>query len=317
MEGVVDHLMRDMLTQIGGFDLCVTEFVRIVDALLPEKVFVRTCPELKNNGCTPSGTPVRVQLLGQNPDALAANAVRAIELGSHGIDLNFGCPAKTVNKSRGGAVLLKDTEALFQILRAVRTAVPQPHIVSAKMRLGFDDKALAIDNALALQEGGADMLVVHARTKKEGYNPPAHWDWIARIKEHINIPVVANGEIWNQKDAQACAGQSGCETLMLGRGALAHPKLARVIKTAEADMSWREMLLLLLQYSGYELYGNKGKYYPNRVKQWLRYLQLHFPEAQGMYHTVRRLQSSDEIVHHLSAIQRDNQQNSPCASAFM
>ncbi|WP_338294826.1 tRNA-dihydrouridine synthase [Planctobacterium marinum] len=315
MEGVVDHLMRDMLTQIGGFDLCVTEFVRIVDAMLPEKVFVRTCPELNNRGFTPAGTPVRVQLLGQNPEALAANAVRAIELGSHGIDLNFGCPAKTVNKSRGGAVLLKDTEALFHILHAVRSAVPQPHIVSAKMRLGFDDKALAIDNALALQEGGADVLVVHARTKKEGYNPPAYWDWIARIKEHIHIPVVANGEIWNHTDAQACAAQSGCKDLMIGRGALAHPKLARVIKQNEADMSWQEMLQLLIQYSGYELYGTKGKYYPNRVKQWLRYLQIHFPEAQEMFKTVRGLQSSDEIVRHLSLTQSKHQQCSPSSSA--
>jgi len=124
MEGVVDHLMRDMLTRLGGFDLCITEFVRVVDQLLPRRVFTRLCPELLTGGKTSSGVPVRVQLLGQEPAWLAENAARAVALGSPGIDLNFGCPAKTVNKSKGGAVLLKETETLYQIAKAVRAAVP-------------------------------------------------------------------------------------------------------------------------------------------------------------------------------------------------
>ena len=115
MEGVVDALMRDLLTSINQFDLCITEFVRIVDALLPEHVFYRISPELHNKGYTPAQTPIRVQLLGQEPDWLAENALRAVELGSHGVDLNFGCPAKAVNKSRGGAVLLKSPEKIYQI----------------------------------------------------------------------------------------------------------------------------------------------------------------------------------------------------------
>ena len=110
MQGVVDHLMRDMLTQIGGYDLCVTEFVRVVDQLMPNRVFYRLCPELKSEGRTPSGTPVKVQLLGQDPNWLAENAVRAVNLGSHGVDLNFGCPAKTVNKNKGGAILLREPQ---------------------------------------------------------------------------------------------------------------------------------------------------------------------------------------------------------------
>ena len=108
MEGVVDHLMRDMLTRVGGYDQCVTEFVRVVDQKLPKKTFYRLCPELHHGGKTPSGVPVRVQLLGQHPQWLAENAETAIELGSPGVDLNFGCPAKTVNKSKGGAVLPPD-----------------------------------------------------------------------------------------------------------------------------------------------------------------------------------------------------------------
>lgn len=296
MEGVVDHLMRDMLTQVGGFDLCVTEFIRVVDQLYPRRVFHRFCPELVNGGFTPSGVPVRVQLLGQEPNWLAENANRAIELGSHGVDLNFGCPAKTVNKSKGGAILLREPQALFDIVSAVRQRVAQPHTVSAKMRLGFEDKSLAIENANAIAEAGADMLVIHARTKVEGYKPPAYWDWIARIKEQVNIPIVANGEIWSHQDAINCQQQSDCENIMLGRGALALPNLANVVRGQALPMPWNEVQGLLIAYSGYEIYGDKGRYYPNRIKQWLGYLRRQYAQAELLFQRIRSLTSAEDIV---------------------
>ena len=296
MEGVVDHLMREMLTHVGGFDLCITEFIRVVDQKLPPKIFHRLCPELYNGGKTASGTPVRVQLLGQHPQWLAENALTAIELGSPGVDLNFGCPAKTVNKSRGGAVLLKETQALYDIVKAVREAVPESLPVTAKIRLGFDDKSKAIENAVAITEAGASELTVHARTKKEGYKPPAYWDWIARIRRATSIPVIANGEIWNADDARLCQQQSSCENIMIGRGALALPNLANCIKYGESPMSWQALTALLIKYSGYEIYGDKGRYYPNRIKQWCGYLKREYPQAEQLFNDIRRLQSADEIV---------------------
>lgn len=301
MEGVVDHLMRDMLTQVGGFDLCVTEFVRIVDQLMPKRVFYRICPELNNQGFTPNGVPVKVQLLGQHADWLAENAFRAVELGSHGVDLNFGCPAKTVNKSKGGAVLLREPETIYQIVKAVRQAVPKGQTVSAKMRLGFDDTSLAVANAQAIADAGADSLVIHARTKVDGYKPPAYWDWIAKIKQHIDIPIVANGEIWNESDASNCQQQSNCENIMLGRGALAMPNLAQVIKGQQAHMPWEQVRALLVRYSGYELFGDKGKYYPNRVKQWLGYLSRQYPDAEALFMRIRALKGADEILQQIQS----------------
>ncbi|HCA76475.1 MAG TPA: tRNA dihydrouridine(16) synthase DusC [Alteromonas sp.] len=296
MEGVVDHLMRDMLTRVGGFDLCVTEFVRIVDQKLPQKTFYRLCPELHEGGKTPSGVPVRVQLLGQHPQWLAENALTAVELGSPGVDLNFGCPAKTVNKSKGGAVLLQYTELLHDIVKAVREAVPAHLPVTAKIRLGFEDKSLAIDNAVAIDEAGASELVVHARTKTEGYRPPAYWDWIKKIRANTRLPVIANGEIWTYEDARRCQEMSGCNDVMIGRGALAMPNLARHIRDNEAPMSWPELAQLLIDYSGYEIYGDKGRYYPNRLKQWCGYLKRQYPQAEVLFDNIRRLQKADEIV---------------------
>lgn len=296
MEGVVDSLMRDMLTRIGGFDRCVTEFVRVVDQKLPKRTFYRLCPELHNHGKTAAGVPVRVQLLGQHPQWLAENANLAIELGSPGIDLNFGCPAKTVNKSKGGAVLLKEPDTLYAIVSAVRDAVDKQYDVSAKIRLGYDDASLAIDNAMAIEAAGASELVVHARTKRDGYRPPAYWDWIARIKEHVSLPVIANGEVWSADDAKRCRDESACQDIMIGRGALAMPNLAQCIARGDAPMAWAEVADWLIRYSGYEITGDKGRYFPNRIKQWCSYLRLQYAEAGVLFSEIRRLTQADEIV---------------------
>ena len=120
MEGVVDYTMRDMLTRLGGFDRCVTEFVRITEQKLPARVFYRYCPELHTGGKTPAGTPVYVQLLGGDPDYMALNARTAERVGAPGIDLNFGCPSKTVNRNDGGSTLLREPQRVHNIVRSVR-----------------------------------------------------------------------------------------------------------------------------------------------------------------------------------------------------
>ena len=136
MEGLLDHSLRDTLTRVGGIDLCVSEFIRVTDAVLPKRAFYRVVPELLNEGKTLAGVPVRAQLLGSEPEVLAANAARLAKLNPAGIDLNFGCPAKTVNRHRGGAVLLDEPELIGQIVAAVRRAVP-PTQVKCLMRTGM------------------------------------------------------------------------------------------------------------------------------------------------------------------------------------
>lgn len=295
MEGVVDHVMRHLLTKVGGFDLCITEFVRIVDQKLPARVYYRLCPELHQESKTPSGVPVRIQLLGQDPNWLAENAVVATDLGSPGIDLNFGCPAKTVNRNRGGAVLLKDPETLYKIMKSVRAAVQSDLPVTAKMRLGYDDKSLAIENAQALCEGGASEIAIHARTKTEGYKPPAYWSWIQEIQGHVITPLIANGEIWTPQHALLCQQQSGCDNLMLGRGALAIPNLANWIKQKQEKMPWQEVLQLMLDYGQFDIEGDRGLYYSNRVKQWLSYIKLQYTEANDLLSSIRTIKKAAEM----------------------
>jgi tRNA-dihydrouridine synthase C len=226
---------------------------------------------------------------------MAENAAKVVELGSNGVDLNFGCPSKMVNKSRGGAILLKDPENLYRIIKAVRDAVPHDSLVTAKIRLGYEDKSLAIENAQAVEAAGANELTVHARTKLEGYKPPAHWQWIAKIKQQVNIPVIANGEIWTLADANKCREVSQCNDIMVGRGALATPNLALLIKGQAPKMPWSEAQTILLKYTECETYGDKSKYYPNRIKQWLRYLKLQYSEADELFNEVRTLKTAEGI----------------------
>ncbi|WP_028863900.1 tRNA dihydrouridine(16) synthase DusC [Psychromonas aquimarina] len=300
MEGVADAFMRNLLTDIGGYDMCVSEFIRIVDQLLPRKVFRRMCPELHNGSKTEAGVPVRVQLLGQDPDWMAENAYRAVSMGSQGLDLNFGCPARTVNKNLGGASLLKEPELIYQIVKEVRGAVPDDQILSAKIRLGWDCKSRCVEIAQAIRDAGAKELTVHARTKEEGYKPPAHWQYIKLIKDCIDIPVIANGEIWSRTDYIKCKEISGCEDVMIGRGAVAVPNLARVLK-GETKMPWHEVTQQLLKYSDFETTGSKERYYPQRIKQWLRYIAMQYSEGEDLFVKVRSIKSTSDIIKVLSA----------------
>ena len=305
MEGLLDFVLRDILTRVGGVDRCVSEFIRITHTQLPDRVFVRYVPELLNGGCTFAGVPVRPQLLGSDPACLADNAARLAALGPHGVDLNFGCPAKVVNRHGGGAALLDAPELLHRIVAAVRAAVPQPMPVSAKMRLGVDDDRHAEACAQALEAGGASELVVHARTKAHGYRPPAYWERIADIRAAVHIPVVANGEIWTVADALRCTEVSGCTSLMLGRGIVADPGLAWAIRAATAapgatmvapaQVTWPSLLPLIADFWRLVCARLERRQQAGRLKQWLNFLRRRYPEAELAYQALRTLVEPERV----------------------
>ncbi|WJD49098.1 tRNA dihydrouridine(16) synthase DusC [Enterobacter sp. PGRG2] len=297
MEGVLDSLVRELLTSVNDYDHCITEFLRVVDQLLPVKSFYKICPELQHQSRTPSGTPVRVQLLGQYPQWLAENAARAVELGSWGVDLNCGCPSRLVNGSGGGATLLKDPDLIYRGAKAMREAVPAHLPVTVKIRLGWDSGDKQFEIADAVQQAGASELVVHGRTKEDGYKAERiNWAAIGEIRKRLTIPVVANGEIWDWQSAQDCMAATGCDAVMIGRGALNVPNLSRVVKYNAPRMPWPEVVQLLQRYSQLEKQGDTGLYHVARIKQWLGYLRKEYAEATALFDQVRILKHSAAIA---------------------
>jgi len=294
MEGLLDFTLRDILTRSGGVDRCVSEFIRVSGTLLPNRAFTRVVPELNHGSRTPAGVPVRAQLLGSDPVCVAENAAKLAMLGPAGIDLNFGCPAKIVNRHRGGAALLDEPDLIATLVSAVRRAVPAHIPVSAKMRLGFNDDSRALECARAIAENGAEELVVHARTKAQGYRPPAYWERIHDIRSAVSIPVFANGEIWNSEDATRCRELSGCHDLMLGRGLVSDPGLALAIATPGGGLSWAAIVPLLADFWRLVVIHNHPRASTGRLKQWLSYLRRRYPEAAVAFAAVQRI--DDPVV---------------------
>jgi len=303
MEGLLDFVLRDVLTRVGGADRCVSEFIRITGTVLPDKVFLRTMPELRNGSRTLAGVPVRAQLLGSDPESLAVNAANLARLGPEGIDLNFGCPAKVVNRHGGGAALLQDPEHIARVVEAVRRAVPAHLPVSAKMRLGFNDTGLMRECAQAMAQGGACEIVVHARTKLDGYRPPAYWELIPAIRAAVDVPVIANGEIWSVDDALRCRAQSGCGDLMLGRGIVADPGLALAIRAAvdggaatPLEVRWPDLLPQIARFWEMVCEDLEPRQRAGRLKQWLNLLRRRYPEAETAFQEVRVQTDQREIT---------------------
>ncbi len=309
MEGVVDYPMRLLMTELGGYDRCVTEFIRVTDVLLPDRVFFRYCAELEHGCHTLSGTPVHIQLLGSDPDAMASNACRAVSLGAVAIDLNFGCPAKTVNKSNGGSILLRNPERVGSIVRAVRDAVPANVPVNAKIRLGYESDETFEEVAEKVFAAGANELCVHARTKVQGYKPPAYWPRArAIVGGKPQAALTINGEIWSVDDALTALQQSRFGRLMLGRTALARPDLALQIKARLAGdvylpLQWVDIFgLLQTQFKRSD--KSSARHIGNRTKQWLAYLKRTYPEAEILFTSIKRLHDESAFSRALTEHER-------------
>ena len=301
MEGVTDAPMRALQGETGAFTYAVSEFLRVAGSVPPKHVFFRHVPELRIACITRSGLPVQVQLLGGDSGRMAQAAVVAVDCGATAIDLNFGCPANTVNRHDGGATLLKYPTRIRDIVRAVREAVPKNVPVSAKMRLGWDSIEPIRENAAMAAEGGASWITIHGRTRVAGYSPPVFWEPIGRIRESLGIQVIANGDIWSLEDFRRCRDATGCIHFMLGRGALADPSLSHAV-AAELGI-----------VAGTEFRGCDWPAILSRLMEWTRLLKEHAPEngvrrlkqwlkmaaTVGTFHRfdeVKRCESESELI---------------------
>jgi nifR3 family TIM-barrel protein len=172
--------------------------------------------------------PISAQLFGSNPATLADSARIVQDCGFDLVDLNLGCPAKRVVRCNGGSGLLRDLPLIERIFRAIRAAVSIPFTV--KFRMGWSDSEIVcVQLARLAEDCGLNAVALHARTREDGYTGQARWEYIAAVKDAVRIPVIGNGDIRTPEDAAAMVHATGCDAIMIGRGAPANPWIFRQI----------------------------------------------------------------------------------------
>ena len=234
MAGITDQVFRRLCFQ-NGCDCATTEMVSAQGFL--------TAPKDRNAyrfllARFPDEGPLAAQLFGSEPHFMAPAAARLTDLGLFtAIDINMGCPAQKVVGGGAGSALMKTPEIAEKIVRDVKKSTFLP--VTVKMRLGWNDESKnALDFAKRMEDAGADGLTIHGRTRMQQYSGKADWETIARAKQAVSIPVIANGDIVDGKSALECIRVTGCDGLAIGRASLGNPWLFAEIKAAMAGREY-------------------------------------------------------------------------------
>jgi tRNA-dihydrouridine synthase B len=255
LSGVTDMVFRRLVRRYAPDSMMYTEMVNATGLH-----YVKQLPKLME--IDPDERPISIQLFDCRPDFLAEAAQMAVDEGADTVDINMGCPVNKITKNGGGSSLLRQPEIAEEIVRSVVKAVQVP--VTVKTRIGWSDKEInAVEFAQRMEAAGAQMLTLHGRTRAQGYNGSARWEWIARVKEALTIPVIANGDIFSVEAAVRCLEQTQADGVMCSRGTLGYPFLVgevdHFLKTGELRTQpspierlecARDHLTMLWEYKG-------------------------------------------------------------------
>ncbi len=232
MAGVADRAFRELCMSYGAAyvisEMVSSKGLTMQDKKSKELLFL-------SNAERPAGA----QIFGDDPEIMANAALKAMEFSPDFIDINMGCPAPKIAGNGGGSALLKNPELIGKIVKKVVEVSPVP--VTAKIRIGWDKNSInAVEIAKIIEAAGADAITVHGRTKDQMYAPPVSLDEIANVKKAVSIPVIGNGDIVDGKSAKLMLDMTGCDFLMVGRGALGNPWIFQCINAylnKEADFT--------------------------------------------------------------------------------
>lgn len=215
MAGMADMAFRELCADYGA-GYTVTEMVSSKGLTMGDKKSAMLLTLGEREG------KAGAQIFGDNPEIMAEAAVKCLEFKPDIIDINMGCPAPKVAMNGGGASLMKSPRLAGEIVKAVSQAVDIP--VTAKIRKGWDDNSVnAVELAKILEENGAAAIAVHGRTRMQMYSGEVDYDIIRRVKEAVDIPVIGNGDITDVQSAAIMLEKTGCDAIMIGRGALGNP----------------------------------------------------------------------------------------------
>ena len=236
MAGITDWPFR-LLCFEQGCDAATTEMISALGYVYAPKNHVQTNQLLEK---APGEGKLFVQIFGKEPELMAQAAARLSTLGRYdGVDINMGCPAHKVACSSEGSGLMRDPKKAEAIIRAVVAATDLP--VSVKFRLGWDETCINVDElAVMAEELGVKEIAVHGRTRQQQYSGKADWAAIARVKRRVHIPVFGNGDIFTPGDAKRMLEETGCDGVLIGRGAMGNPWLFGQIKAELRGEAWEE-----------------------------------------------------------------------------
>ncbi len=289
MAGLTHSALRTTVLQYGGVGLLSTEMLSA--ARLPVENELLS-PYLRK---TSAEKPLSYQLLVAEEKHVVPAIARLQRLNAESIDLNLGCPAPQVRRIGGGSCLMDDPQRVRALVAKGRQATSTP--LTAKIRLGENLDADKLRNfCLMLVGEGIDMLTVHARTRQESFSRRPHWDWIARVKQWIDIPVVANGGIDSVENARLCLAESGADGLMVGRAAASRPwifaEIAREVYGVDLPQPRPKLPLLYASFVAalYQRFLPERRL--GRLKEFTHYFARNYFFG---HHLAARVQSSQSL----------------------
>ena len=306
LAGVTDKIFRKLIRRWAPDSLLFTEMINATSLNLGYGVE-------KINQIGEEEGPVGIQLFDNRPNSVADAAKESESSGAYIIDINMGCPVKKIAKKGGGSALLKDPSLAVELVKRISRAVKIP--VSVKTRIGWSNKDKNIKEfLLRLQDAGANMFTIHGRTREQGFNGKADWDFIRELKEQLEVPVIANGDIYNVNDAIDCLKITKADGIMIGRGVLGAPwKIGEIDSALKGVKNFKkptteEILYLMIEHID-ELILEKGKHGLLLARKHIAWTCKDFNGAKDLRRNLLKAESpekaKDEILLMISKLRKN------------
>ncbi len=288
MASVSEQPFRVLAFRMGAA-LCPTELVSAQGLF---RANARTLRYLRHDAAIER--PYSLQIFGGEPEVMARAAVIAKEHGAQIIDINMGCPVKKVTKTGAGSALLCDVPRAAAIVRAIREATGLP--VTAKIRSGWDASSRNyLEMAAALEEAGCAALAVHPRTRAQGYSGQADWSVIADLKRHSRMPIIGNGDVRNVADAHRMLETTGCDLVMIGRGALGNPWIFRELCGGPAPTADERCQVVLHHFREHCVFVGDDVAAVRSFRKHLAWYAHGLRGASAFRNEVNRVESASEV----------------------